>query len=277
MTAFLKFYQPSGLWNDKVVIITGSSAGIGKTLAFEIASKGGLVVLNARSADRLLETESELRREGWKVVSCAGDVSNARDCSRLIETAISAYGRIDILINNAGLASKGCVEDIEISVFKRIIEVNLIGAFNMTHLALPHLKNSSGSVFFIGSLAGIHGLGCFSAYCSSKMALTAFAESLRQEVHKTKVHVGIAYLGFVENASDKMMLGKNGKQVAMPADLRVKRMSQKSAVGKIMQMIERRKFKRVFSPLGKLLNIVNRISPGLTHHLQLAIRKDQEG
>jgi len=122
---------------------------------------------------------------------------------------------------------------------------------------------------FVGSLAGIHGFGNYSAYCSSKMALTALTESLRMEMHKTGVHIGLAYLGFTENDPEKTLMNKDGLIMPHPPRTMAKQKSVTTVAHQLMRMIERRKSKSAFTLLGKLNAIVNRISPSIVHRILL--------
>ncbi len=257
------------MWKDKVVIITGSSMGIGKKLAFEIGNKGGKIVLDARNKERLTTIERELYKAGVDVISFAGDISKNEDCVALCKFTISNFKRIDILINNAGIASIGSIEKINPEVFKNVVDVNLLGSVYMTKAVLPEIKKNKGSILYIGSIAGIHGLPDYSSYSCSKMALTALAESLRIELHNTGVHVGLAYLGFTENDPGKTFLDQNGSLISLPPRSKIKQEPVEKVVWRIMKMIEKRKFKSTFSFLGKVNNIVNRINPNIVHHILL--------
>jgi len=259
------------MWNEKVVIITGSSIGIGRSLAFEIGKKGAKIVLNARNEDRMNKTYEEFKTNGFELTACSGDVSKYEDCVKIIEHTISTYGKIDILINNAGISAEGTLEETKPDVFKQIMEVNFLGSVYMTRAALPYIKQTRGSILFVGSLAGIHGLGNYSAYCSSKMALTAVVESLRKEVHGTGTHIGIAYVGFTENDPEKTYFDNNGHVKALPVREKIKQVSVKKTVLQLMRMIEKRKYKSAFTPLGKLNAILNRISPYIVHNILLRV------
>jgi len=178
-------------FKSKVVIITGSSMGIGNQMAWQIAKKGGRIVLTGRNSERLEKAGKELEEDGHEILTVAGDVSKVADCKKLVEETIKRFGQIDVLINNAGVSTEGTVEEMDGNVIKKIMEVNYLGSVYPTQSALPYLKNSQGSVIFISSVAGIRGIPNYSVYSSSKMALTALAESLRIELSKDQIHIGI--------------------------------------------------------------------------------------
>lgn len=259
------------MWKDKVVIITGSSIGIGKQLALEIGRKGGKVILNARNRERLAEMNALLQIEGIDAGAFAGDIGNYNVCKELVDYTLLTYGRIDALINNAGISAQGTVEETNPDVFKALIDINLMGAFYLSHLSIPWLKKSSGSILFISSVAGIHGLGNHAAYSCSKMALAALAESLRIELHVSGVYVGIAHLGFTENDSRKTILNADGKLIPQPPRDNVQKIAAPKMAWHLMKMIENRNYRKVYSSLGKWCDRLNRFSPQLLHRLLLNV------
>ncbi len=263
------------MWKDKVVIITGSSIGIGFELAKEIANKGAIVILNSSNPQRLEKANTKLSALGFTTTAIACDVTSYASCLSLVEKTINSYGKIDVVINNAGISSEGSISESHHEVFKRVIDVNLIGAFNMTKATLPYLKKQGGNILFIGSVAGIHGLGNYAAYSSSKMALTGLAESLKIELHNTNVHVGIAYLGFIENSKEKTILSANNERIPQPERKNVSKMSPEKISKKLILMIEKNTFKRFFSPIGKVAFVLNRIAPGLLRLVLTRIHQRQ--
>ncbi|HAD15127.1 MAG TPA: short chain dehydrogenase [Saprospirales bacterium] len=255
------------VFDGKVVIITGSSQGIGRELAIQLAQKGAKIVLNARNQAKLEAVQQEILLMGADVIACAGDISDQDVCERLVNTALQHYGRIDVLINNAGVGIQNPMEQLQPIVLRKVVEVNLLGSLYCTYFALPHIKRSKGSIMFIGSIAGIHGVPSSNVYAATKMALTGLAESLRLETHSSGVHIGIAYLGFTQNDPDKQHIGPDGNLSPCPQrDSSMVSPVDKVAEG-VIRMIETRQHKRVFSGLGKLLFYLNRISPQLVSRI----------
>lgn len=248
---------------DKVVIITGSSMGIGKVMALEMLNNGAKVVLNARNPERLQKTYTELKAAGYPVIAVAGDVSKTEDCNNIVTKTLAAFGRIDVLVNNAGISMEGEVSELSPDVFRKVMEVNYLGSVYPTQAVLPELKKSKGSVIFMSSAAGVRGLPGFSVYSSSKMALTALAESMKIELHSSGVHVGIAYVGFTQNDPEKTIYNADGEIIAQPNRTFIKAEPQENVARRVSQMVINRNFKQVFTPLGKLNAIVNRWAPGL--------------
>lgn len=263
------------MWKDKVVLITGSSMGIGKSLALQLGALQAKIVLNGRNENRLNQFHQEFINKGFDSIAISGDISNYDDCVRIIHQIIDTYGKIDVLINNAGIATMSSVEEMNPEVFKKVIDVNLNGSVFMTMAALPFLKNSCGSILFIGSIAGIHGIQNYSAYSCSKMALTAFVESLQIELNESDVYIGHAYVGFTENDPEKTFLTQTGDQEALPSRDNVKQMPVQKLTLRLIKMIEKRKSREVFTFIGKLNSVVNRISPKIVH--KVLVRKNYSG
>ena len=158
---------------------------------------------------------------------------------------------------------EGEIGNLSPEVLQQVFAVNTVGSALMTHAALPYLQRTSGNVIFISSLAAFYGLPRFSAYCASKTALTSFAQALSLEVRESGVHVGIAYLGFTENDPGKTILGPDGQIIPQPNRNVFKAQPVARVAGEIVQMIERRQPRRVFTTLGHVTALVARFAPWL--------------
>ena len=235
--------------------------GIGKALANELGKRGAKIILNGRNFTRLEQVQQEMKQSGIESIIVSGDVSKIEDCKSLIDNTIKEFGKIDILINNAGLSTEGTVEELSLEVVKKIMEVNYLGSHYLTSLALPYLKASKGSILFSGSNAGIHGLSNYSIYSASKMALTALIEALKIELQDDDVHVGIAYIGFTENDPNKTIYDIDGKIIAQPNRSNFKTKPPEEVAKQIIKMIEKRTYKSYFSPIGKLNSFFARFAP----------------
>lgn len=153
----------SGAFQGKVAIITGSSSGIGKTTALQFARQGASVVINGRSKDKLDELRATMEEEGLSVLAIAADITAYKECERLIAETVKHFGGVNILINNASLTMNDTFENIHPDTFNQVLLSNTLGAMMPTKAALSQLKQSKGSVVFISSLAGLHGLPAGSA------------------------------------------------------------------------------------------------------------------
>jgi short-subunit dehydrogenase len=193
---------------DKVVIITGASSGIGRALAKEFCGRGAKVALGARRAELLGELKSELNSPD--VLCFATDVSKEDDCKKLIELTIEKFGRIDILINNAGISMRSLFKDMDLDVMHRLMDVNFYGTVYCTKYALPYLLESKGSLVGVISIAGYVGLPGRTAYSASKFAVRGFLDTLRIEHLKEGLHVLVAAPGFTASEVRKVALTANG-------------------------------------------------------------------
>lgn len=245
-------------FRDRVVIITGSSRGIGRATAVALAERGATVVLNGRNRERLEGTRKILAEKGCRVAAVAGDVTSPQESRRIIDETVKAYGRIDVLINNAGIIMRGAFEDIQPEVFQQVVQVNLLGSVYPAMAALPFLRETRGSLVFISSIAGLRGFPMASPYSASKMALTALAESLKVELAGSGVHVGVVYVSFTENDPDKKVLSADGSTTPVAPSFQV---SQSRTARGIVRSVARRRFRTLLTPLGKLAGLIQWAAP----------------
>jgi short-subunit dehydrogenase len=194
--------------NNKVVIITGASSGIGKALAIEYAKRGAMLSIGARRINQLIELKNEL--PNTRVLTIQTDVTNELDCMNLINKTVEEYGRIDILINNAGLSMRALFEDIDLVSFKKVMDVNFYGTVYCTKYALSHLLKTKGSLVGIISVAGHVGLPARSAYSASKFAMRGFLDTIRIENLYSGLHVLVAAPGFTASEVRKSALTADG-------------------------------------------------------------------
>jgi short-subunit dehydrogenase len=254
-------------FNNKVVIVTGSSSGIGKSLAFKLGEQGAKVVINSRGGEKLEQVAAEMSGKGFDVLAVPANVGKLDECRQLVETTLKHYGRIDVLINNAGANMHGRVEDTDPEVLHLPLEINYLSALYMTKFCLPALKESKGGVMFVSSLAGIHGLPINAVYSSAKMGLRALAECLKAELTGTGVYVGIAYVGITENEQGKTIYNGRGEKFVRPDFKMLGMQSIADVADDILWMIRTRRFKHVFTFPGKLQAFLNSFAPGLVQYL----------
>jgi len=236
----------------KVAIITGSSRGIGKAIAIALAKQGAAIVLNGRNEERLAEAKAQILTIHEHVITVCGDVSSISEGQRLIDETIAAFGRIDILVNNVGVSMRGKVADLNPEVYKTVFESNVYGTVNPTIPAIPHLRKTKGSIVFISSLAGIRGLPGLSAYCSSKMALRAIAESIRIEEKAHGIHVGLIYVGITEIEHKKETIASDGSMKVLKDRAANKVQSTTQVANAVLQNIKKRKFITTLTGIGKI-------------------------
>lgn len=248
---------------NKVAIVTGSSAGLGREIARQLALSGAKVVLNGRNEERLSKTVEWFQSEGFSVDGIAADTGSPEQVRLLVSHAIEKHGRIDILVNNAGGGMRGFFEEMTAEGIQAVLNNNLLSATYMTRYALPHMRKSKGSIVFISSLAGRLGFPVLSVYSMAKMALSALVQSLRVELKGTGVHLGILFVGFVHDDPDKTIIGPDGK--SQPGHSKPGRMaqSQETVSKAAIRMIRRRKKRMTLSFVGKILGFFVWFSPAL--------------
>ena len=260
----------------KIIIITGSSMGIGKALAIWLGQRKAKIILNARNEIRLEKAEKELRDLGIEVYSFAGDITKKSNAQGLIDFTIKQFGSIDILVNNAGSSMRGKIESVSTDVLKSIYEINTIAPIILTQMAIPFIKKTQGSIIFISSLAGLKGLPFISIYCSAKMGLTAISEALRIEHMEDEIHVGLVYVGITAVETGKTTLGSNGEFIPLDERKGWNIASLEHVAKKIAENIMFRKNKTIVGISGKIYYNLIRIFPNLADLLTRKIYKKQK-
>ncbi len=253
---------------DKVIIITGASSGIGLACAREFARRGAHLALAARSLDKLKEVEAELQKAGNQVISIQTDVSQEADCKHMVDQTLKAFGRIDILINNAGISMRALFKDVDLSVLKQLMDVNFWGTVYCTKYALPHLLTQKGSVVGVSSIAGYVGLPGRTGYSSSKFAMHGFLEALRVENLKTGLHVLIAAPGFTASNVRKAALTADGSNQGETPRQEEKMMTAEEVATHLAKAILKRKRTLILTFVeGKVTVFLKKFLPGLLEKL----------
>ena len=246
---------------DKVVIITGASSGIGEACAHVFGQKGCKVVISARGEEKLRKVQEELSANNIEVLSVVSDVSREDDCKNLITQAVDKFGGIDILINNAGISMRAIFEDTDLSVIRKLMDVNYWGTVCCTKFALPHLLKSKGSVVGVSSIGGFKGLPGRVGYSSSKFAMQGFLECIRIENLNKGLHVMVVAPGFTNTNIRNTALTKDGSvQSETPLD-ESKLMSAEEVATHIFNGVKNRKRDVVLTTMGKLTVLLNKFFP----------------
>jgi len=256
--------MPEDAFRENVVVITGGSAGIGRELAYQLAAQGAWLVLAAREATLLEDTAREARARGARAIALPTDVAVEADCRALIERAIAEYGRIDTLINNAGISMHARFDELgSVEPLERVMQINYFGSVYCTHFALPHLKRSRGRIVAVSSLAGKTGVPTRSAYAGSKHAMAGFFDSLRIELADDGVSVTVVYPGFVAIDIASRGLGPGGKLLGhRPIDNSAV-MSAEECARQIIAVAAARRRELVMSARAKIGQWVKLIAPNL--------------
>lgn len=247
---------------NKVVVVTGASSGIGKALAIEAARRGALVVLAARNAEKLEEVAFQIKQFNTQIIWLETDVSLENDCKALIDKTIEKFGRIDVLINNAGISMRALFEHTEIAVIKQLMDINFWGMVYCTKYALPGLLKTKGSVVGVSSIAGYKGLPGRTGYSASKFAMHGFLEALRIENLKKDLHVLIACPGFTASNIRNTALSADGSTQGESPRNETDMMSAEEVAIFILDAVAKRKRSLVLTRQGKLTVLLNKITPG---------------
>lgn len=252
---------------DKVVIITGGSSGIGRALAEEFGAKGSKILITGRNKQLLDETVSELQKHQIIIHAFQADVSNERDNQAMAEEAIRLYGRIDILINNAGISMRASFSEVDLEVVRKVMDTNFFGALFATKCCLPEITKNKGSIVGISSIAGFVGLPGRTGYSSSKFALNGFLGVLRNENLDTGVHVLTACPGFTASNIRKHALTKDGHEQGESPRKEEKMMSAEECAHHIYRAVLTRKRTLVLTGQGRLAVWLNKWWPSMADKL----------
>ena len=265
-------------FQNKVAIITGSSRGIGLSIAKELVANGALVMLNGRDENRLHAAQNSLSDVADCVAAFAGDVAIEETANALIAACLERFGKIDFLINNVGVSSRGNIGALSPSVFRLLFESNVMGSVCPTIAALPSIRQTKGSILFISSLVAVHGLPGLAPYSASKMSLRGIVESLRIEEAKNHIHVGLIYVGMTEIVTDKEAIAADGSTtvLASRADKKVQSLQEVSKA--VLKQLRKRTYRSVLTPLGKINAFLQALFPLLVEKIILKnLHKFEEG
>jgi short-subunit dehydrogenase len=248
--------------NNKIIIITGASSGIGKSLAIECAKRGANVVLAARQYVTLCEIAADLEKQyNIKALAVQCDVAVEEECAHLIKQALTTFGKIDVLINNAGISMRALFNDVDLKVLKSLMDVNFWGTVYCTKYALPEIIKTKGSVVGVSSIAGYKGLPGRTGYSASKFAMNGFLDSLRVENLKTGVHVLTACPGFTASNIRNTALAKDGSQQGESSMHEEKMMTSDEVANIILDGVENRSRTLIMTSQGKLTVALSKFLP----------------
>lgn len=197
---------------DKVAIITGASSGIGYATSLALAKAGAKVAIAARRTDRLQQLENEIKKNQTQCLVMTCDVTKRKDCESLIDAVIKKWGRVDILINNAGIMPLSFLKNLKVDEWEQMIDVNIKGVIFCTAAAIPHMINqNSGHIVNLSSVAGRIVFPAGSVYCATKYAVRAFSEGIRQElsarhnIRVTTIEPGVVATELTNTITDKSL------------------------------------------------------------------------
>lgn len=248
---------------NKVIIITGASSGIGKALALECARRGARLSLAARDMSKLRETAAQLKESGYESLLVQTDVSIESQCKNLIDKTVETYGRIDVLINNAGISMRAIFEEVDLDVIRKLMDTNFWGTAFCTKYAFPYLLQAKGSLVAVSSVAGFKGLPARSGYSASKYAIHGLLDVIRNETQYQGLHVLIACPGFTATNIRFTALSKDGSQQGESPRDESKMVTAEETAIHICKAIEKRKRILVLTFQGKFIHFLNSFFPAI--------------
>ncbi|MCX6313824.1 MAG: SDR family oxidoreductase [Sphingobacteriales bacterium] len=246
-------------FQDKVVVVTGGSDGIGRALIDMLLPLGAKIATCGRNQDKLYDLQ--VRHSGKPLHTVVADVSNFNDCKNLIESTLQVYGGIDILINNAGISMRALMKDTEVEVIEKLMNTNFFGMVYCTKLALNSIIERKGTIVGVSSIAGFRGLPGRTGYSASKFAMNGFLEALRTEMIDSGVNVMWVCPGFTSSNIRNAALNNRGQsQGESPMD-EGKMMTAEDCAKHILRAIEKRKRTLVLTFTGKRTVFMNKFFP----------------
>ena len=222
---------------DKVAMITGATRGIGKQIALTLANEGYNIVLNYRTEnDELKQLKNEIESKKVKCLTVQGDVTNFEDCKQMIESAIEEFGKVDVLVNNAGINKDMLLARMKEEDFKQVIDVNLVGTFNMTKNIISYMmKARNGRIINISSVVGIAGNAGQTNYSASKAGIIGFTKSLAKEVASRNILVNAVAPGFIETNMTDVLKQEVKDEIAK--NIPLKRMGTPKDVANVVKFL----------------------------------------
>ena len=222
---------------SKVALITGATRGIGRQIAITLAKEGYDIAINYRKENKdLINTKQAIEENNVRCLAVQGDVSNFEETEKFVKEVISEYGKIDVLVNNAGITKDMLLMRMKEEDFKSVIDVNLIGTFNVTKNVIPHMmKARSGRIINISSVVGVTGNAGQTNYSASKAGIIGFTKSLAKEVGSRNIAVNAIAPGFIETNMTDVLKDEVKDEIAK--NIPLKRMGTVEDVANVVKFL----------------------------------------
>jgi len=249
-------------FEGKTILITGASDGIGRALALELARDRPQLTLAARGADRLASLAVECEALGAKVLTVPTDVADPEACRQLVERSQNHFGRLDVLVNNAGITMWARFDAVtDLAAFRHVMDVNYFGSLYTTAAALPHLKQTRGLIVAVASVAGLTGVPQRTGYSASKHAMIGFFDSLRIELRGTGVDVSVIAPDFVVSQIHRRAIGPDGKPLGQSPMKEDRVMTAERCAKLIRGAMEKRQRLLITSWRGRFARLLKILAP----------------
>lgn len=252
-------------FNNKVVVVTGGTDGIGKALVEKLLLLGAKVATCGRHHDKLYRLQSAF--PSYPLHTVLADVSVENDCRNLIESTLKVFGGIDVLINNAGISMRALLKDTTADVIKKVMDINFFGTVYCTRFALESIVERKGSIVGVSSIAGYRGLPGRSGYSASKFALQGWLEAIRTELLDDGVHVMWVCPGFTASNIRNAALNEKGQAQGESPLEEGKLMTAEEVADRILQAVQKRKRTLVLTFTGKQTVFMNKFFPAWSDKL----------
>ena len=255
-------------WQDKVALVTGGSSGLGRVIAEALAAAGTKVAIVGLEPEAVQQTADELRSQGRTVLGIPADITKQADVDRLVQQVVGTYGRLDVLVNNAGRSMRGKVLDTTPEQFQQLMELNLFALVRCTRAAMPHLLSQRGHVVNIGSLAAKSASRWVGAYPATKHAVAAYSQQLRLELGPEGLHVLLVCPGPITRKDERLYPLEGMEDIPERArrpgaGVRVHTIPPERLVQAILRACEKRRPELVMPAKARLLFAVSQLFPTL--------------
>jgi NAD(P)-dependent dehydrogenase (short-subunit alcohol dehydrogenase family) len=262
-------------FDGATVVVSGAGGGLGRALAFRFARGGARIVALDRDSGAVEAVTSDLAKAGFDALAVSCDVTEASACQAAIEETLERFGRIDVLVNNAGITHRSAFAATDTAVLRRVVEVNLFGAINLTRPALPALRQARGLIVAVSSVAGYTPLIARTGYAASKHALHGFFESLRTEVAPDGIDVMMVCPSFIATGIEKNALGPGGGAATHAQVVVGRRLQPGDVADRVFRGAERSSRLLLIGRTARTAWWVSRLAPSLYERIMARILRGE--
>ena len=269
-------YKAMKNFENKVIIVTGATSGIGLALVKAFAKEGAIVCYTGRNEKKLEAAAREIDAITEEHFPILADVASEDDNRQMANAVLSKFGRIDVLVNNAGISMRALFEDLSMDVFRQVMDINFYGSVYATKYCLPSIIENQGAIVAISSINGYRGTPARTAYTASKFAMNGFMESLRTEVMNRGVETLVVCPGFTESNIRNAALDAEGKSQGESPREETKMMSAEEVAKYTINAMRKNKREIVLTKQGKLAVFLNKWMPGRMDKIVYNVMKKEK-